>query len=124
VRLQHESLLQVNNINNVIEFDDIPTTLNSKYNLHGDIVVEVPNGADYVIAIGGNVGDSVKRRRYPLDANRHLVVDRTQLYTQESDSGNLPNLPEMDNSPGLHTRSTGRIFALLSLVRQCAAIPD
>lgn len=117
--------LQVNSINNVVEFDDIPTTLNSGYNLHGDIVVEVPNGADYIIAIGGNVGDSTRRRRYPLDANRHLVVDRTQLYTQESDSGNLPNLPDTDtdNSPGLHARSTGRIFALLSLVQQCAAVP-
>jgi len=117
--------LQVNSINNVIDFDDIPTTLNSVYNLHGDIVVEVPNGADYIIAIGGNVGDSTRRRCYPLDANRHLVVDRTQLYTQESDSGNLPNPPDRDtdNSPGLHARSTGRIFALLSLVQQCAAVP-
>lgn len=115
--------LQVNSINNVIDFDDIPTTLNSVYNLHGDIVVEVPNGADYIIAIGGDVDDSTRRRRYPLDANRRLVVDRTQLYTQESDSGNLPNLPETDNSQGLHARSTGRIFALLSLVQQCAAVP-
>ena len=114
---------RADNINNVVRFDDIPTALNSEYNLHGDIVVEVPNGADYVIAIGGNVGDSARRRRYPLDSNRHLVVDRTQLYTQESDSGNLPTLPDMDDSPGLQVRSTGRIFALLSLVKQCAAIP-
>ena len=90
---------RADNINNVVRFDDIPTALNSEYNLHGDIVVEVPNGADYVIAIGGNVGDSARRRRYPLDSNRHLVVDRTQLYTQESDSGNLPTLPDMDDSP-------------------------
>jgi hypothetical protein len=114
---------QVNDINNVIEFDDIPTTLNAGYALHGDIVVEVPDGADHVIAIGGNVGNSARRRRYPLDADRHLVVDRTQLYTQESDSGNLPNLPHTDNSAGLNTQSTGRIFALLSLAQQCAAIP-
>ena len=51
------------------------------------------------------------------------IEHRTQLYTQETDSGNLPNLPETDNSPGLHARSTGRIFALLSLVQQCAAVP-
>lgn len=114
---------QVSDINNVVEFDDIPTTLNSGYALHGDIVVEVPDGADYVIAIGGNLGNSAKRRRYPLDANRRLVVDRTQLYTQENDNGNLPNVPATDNSPGLNTSSTGRIFALLSLVQQCAAIP-
>jgi hypothetical protein len=114
---------RADNINNVVRFDDIPTTLNSAYNLHGDIVVEVQNGADYVIAIGGNVGDSVRRRRYPLDAYRHLVVDRTHLYTQESDSGNLPTLPDPDNLPELHVRSTGRIFALLSLVQQCAAVP-
>ena len=114
--------VQANSTNNVLEFDDIPTTLNSAYNLHGDIVVEVPDGADYIIATGGNVGDSTRRRRYPLDAYRHLVVDRTQLYTQESDSGNLPDLPDTDNSPGLHARSTGRIFALLSLMQQCAAV--
>jgi hypothetical protein len=75
------------------------------------------------VAIGGNVGNSVRRRRYPLDANRRLVVNRVQLYTQENDSGNLPNLPDTNNSPGLHIRSTGRIFALLSPVEICAAVP-
>jgi hypothetical protein len=95
----------------------IPTILNSEYNLHGDIVVDVPNGADYVIAIGGNVGDSAMCRRYPLDANHHLVVESTQLYTQEDHSCNFPNVADTDNSPALPVRSTERIFALLSLVQ-------
>ena len=56
-------------------------------------------------------------------ANRHLVVDREQLYTQEDANGNLPNLPSTDASPELNTLSTGRIFSLLSLVEECAAIP-
>jgi hypothetical protein len=114
---------QVSDINDVVAFDDIPTTLNSGYMLHADIVVEVPDGADYVIAIGGNLSNSARRRRYPLDADRKLVVERTQLYTQENDNGNLPNIPATDNSAGLNSSSTGRIFALLSLVQQCAAIP-
>jgi hypothetical protein len=111
------------NINNVLNFNNIPTTLPGGRALHGDIVVDAPNGSDFVVTIGGNVGQSVRRRRYPLDANRHLIVDRTQLYTQESNSGNLPNLPDTDNSAGLHARSTGRIFALLSLVEECAIVP-
>jgi hypothetical protein len=114
---------QVNDINTVLKYDDIPTTLTGGYALHGDIVVEVPDGADFVITIGGNVSNSARRRRYPLDANRHLVVDRVQLYTQESDAGNLPNLPDTNNAAGLNARSTGRIFALLSPVQKCAVVP-
>jgi hypothetical protein len=114
---------QANNIDNVVDFDRIPATLAGGRGLHGDIVVEVPEGEDFVVTIGGNVGDSVKRRRFPLDANRRLVVDQVQLYTQEDDSGNLPDLPDTDASPGLHDRSTGRIFALLSLVEACGVVP-
>jgi hypothetical protein len=114
---------QADNANSVVEFDGIPAALAGGRALHGDIVVEVPEGEDFVVAIGGNVGDSVKRRRYPLQANRQLVVDRVQLYTQEDDNGNLPNLPDTDNSPGLKSRSTRRVFALLSPVEVCAAVP-
>jgi phage replication-related protein YjqB (UPF0714/DUF867 family) len=108
-----------NDLTEVLDFDEIPTTQGLGYNLHGDLIVEVPDDADYVITIGGNVGDGVRRRRYPLDSNRHLVVEKTQLFTQESSTGVLPALPDIDSSEKLHARSTGRIFALLSLVRQC-----
>ncbi len=57
------------------------------------------------------------------DKIRGMVVDRVQLYTQENDSGNLPYLPDTDNLLGLNLRSTGHIFALLSLVEECAIVP-
>ena len=110
-------------INDVVDYNDIPRALAGGLSLHGDIVVEVPDDVDYVVAIGGNLGNSVKRRRFPLDANRYLVVERVQLYTQEDNNGNLPTLPDTNTSPGLHTRSTGRIFTLLSPVKMCAVIP-
>jgi len=87
---------------------------------HGDIVVEVaPN---HVVAVGGNVGNSVRRRRYPLDGNRRLVVEAGRLYTQETNAGDLPLLPANSNEP-LHGRSTARIFTLLRPVEVCVAIP-
>jgi hypothetical protein len=87
---------------------------------HGDIVVEVQ--PRFVVAIGGNVGDSARKRRYPLGADRRLVIDREQLYTQEDNAGVLPALPSRSTLP-LAGRSTARIFAVLSLVEQCAAVP-
>lgn len=87
---------------------------------HGDIVVEV--GATNVVTIGGNVGDSVRKRRYPLDSNQHLVVAADQLYTQESNTGSLAATPQTSTQQ-LHLRSTARIFALLSPVESCAAVP-
>jgi hypothetical protein len=87
---------------------------------HGDIVVEVDPA--FVITVGGNVGDSCLKRRYPRDAQGLLVVDRQQLYTQETNTGALPALPRQSAQP-LHTNSTARIFALLSPVEQCAAVP-
>ncbi|RDV24599.1 DUF2272 domain-containing protein [Alteromonas aestuariivivens] len=108
----------------VVSFNNIPTTLAGGRKLHADIIVEADPGNDYVIAIGGNVDQSVRKRRYPLDATRHLVVERTQLYTQEEDNGNLPPVPAANPAlTGLDTQSTGRIFALLSPVESCAVIP-
>jgi len=112
---------QAGNLANVVTFDQIPTVLPGGRELHGDIVVEV--AADYVVTIGGNLSQGVRRRRYPLDANGNLRVEREQLFTQESANGNLPNLPVVNNAAGLDGQSTGRIFALLSLVQVCAAIP-
>ena len=42
---------------------------------HGDIVVEVQ--PRFVVAIGGNVGDSARKRRYPLGA-RSAAGDRSR----------------------------------------------
>jgi hypothetical protein len=83
----------------LVAFDDIPITLSSGRAMHGDIVIQVPEGEDYVITIGGNLGNSARRRRYPLDDDRRLVVNRQQLYTQEDDSGDQATLP---GSSGRH----------------------
>lgn len=111
---------QVNDIANVLGFDDIPTIAGG-YAMHCDIVVEV--AADNLITIGGNLSNSARRRRYPLDANGRLVVARDQLFTQENSNGNLPAVPVVNAAPGLDTQSTGRIFALLCPVELCAVIP-
>jgi len=87
---------------------------------HGDIVVQVEAG--FVVTVGGNVGDSVRKRRYPRNAQGFLVTDRQQLYTQENDAGALPALPAQ-SAQALAGRSTARIFALLSPVEECAAVP-
>jgi hypothetical protein len=88
---------------------------------HGDIVVEVQ--PTFVVAIGGNVGDSVRKRRYPRNATGFLVTDRLQLFTQEDDAGVLAAVP-VQSCQALADRSTARIFALLSLVERCVAVPD
>ena len=112
---------QARNIANVVTFDQIPTVLPQGRDMHGDIVVEV--AADHVVTIGGNLSSGVRRRRYPLDANGNLRVEREQLFTQESANGNLANVPVVNNAAGLDGQSTGRVFALLSLVQVCAAVP-
>lgn len=87
---------------------------------HGDIVVEVQPA--FVVTIGGNLGDSSRKRRYPRDAGGLLIVDRRERFTQEDDAGNLPNLPDHTTAP-LDLLSTARIFALLSPVEEHAAVP-
>ena len=91
---------------------------------HGDIVVEVQPA--FVVTIGGNLtgplGDSVRKRRYPLDAHGVLVVDPPQLFAQEDDAGTLPALP-LTSTSALDDHSTARSFALLSLIEECAAVP-
>ena len=87
---------------------------------HGDIVVEVQPA--FVVTIGGNLGLSVRKRRYPRDARGMLVVDRRQLYAQEDDTGALAALPLPTALP-LADHGTARIFALLSPVEECAAVP-
>ena len=87
---------------------------------HGDIVVEVQPGS--VVTIGGNVSDSVRKRRYPLDARGFLVTDPPQLFTQENDAGAVATVPAQSCQP-LADRSVARILALLSLVESCVAVP-
>jgi len=95
-------------------------TLRSDVITHGDIVVEMQE--PFVVTIGGNVGDSARKRRYPRTPQGLLVVDREQMYTQENNTGALPDLPSHTNAT-LAGRSTARIFALLSPVEECAAVP-
>lgn len=108
----------------VLPFRRIPVRLARGFITHGDIVLQIAADRSHVITIGGNVGDSVRRRRFPLDANGRLVVAANQLYTQEDNRGRLPAIPRPRLRRGnLHTRSTGRIFALLSPVMACYAPP-
>jgi hypothetical protein len=102
-------------------FDDIPALARRSRKMHADIVVEVAR--DHVVTIGGNLTNSVRRRRYPMTPQGLLVIDWNQLYTQEDDNLILPNLPVRHAPETLHPFSTWRIFALLSLVQQCGIIP-
>lgn len=87
---------------------------------HGDIIVDVQPG--FVVTIGGNVGDSVRKRRYPRAASGMLMLDAHQLYTQEDNTGTLPALPQA-STLNLAGRSTGRILSLLAPIEDCAAVP-
>ncbi len=91
---------------------------------HGDIIVEVQ--ATFVTTIGGNLngplGESSRKRRYPRNAQGFLVVDPPQLFAQEDDAGALAALP-LTSTTALDGHSTARIFALLSPVEECAAVP-
>lgn len=112
------------NVNNILRFEAIPAQLAGGFALHCDIIIDA-SAPDYVITVGGNLGNGARRRRYPLDANGRLVVDRTQLYTQEDGNGNLAGLPApaVKPAPQVDSTSTARIFALLSLVPFDAVIP-
>jgi hypothetical protein len=87
---------------------------------HGDIVVELQR--DFAVAIGGNLGGSVRKRRFPRDAAGLLVTAAPQLFTQENSAGVLPPVPAQSTQP-LAGQSTRRIFAVLSPVEECAAVP-
>lgn len=108
--------------NQVVGFATIPTDLAGHVETHGDIVIDVPQGQAYVVAIGGNVGGSSRIRHYPTVANGRLVTAVNRQYVQENDTGAVPNLPSPTNN-ALSGTSTARIFALLSPVEQCAVVP-
>jgi hypothetical protein len=95
---------------------------------HGDIVIEVQ--PDFVVTIGGNLGGSVRKRRYPRNAQGLLATEPRRLYTQETDAGRLPALAQPSAQPAtqpstqaLAALSTARIFALLTPVEDCVAVP-
>ena len=110
----------------VLAFQNIPTV--AQRGLHSDIIVEANPGDDFVVAIGGNIGqgasghESLRRRRFPLDTDRHLVVRRQSRYSTEDAAQTLPALPA-DTNAALDTASTARIFALLSPVEVCIVLP-
>jgi hypothetical protein len=121
----------VADIANVDDFCDIPTNDFLDENpLHGDIVVEVTSSD--IETIGGNLKSgidsstplvfSVRRRRYPLNPDGTLVVAQRKLFTQEDDTGNLPLFPLDDTTSSVNSKSTGRIFAVLSPVEHCATL--
>lgn len=91
--------------------------------MHGDIVVDVQSG--YAETIGGNVGDSSKRRRYPRNPDGTLVVDRSQNFVQQATNGLIPNLPSAGSAYGpLQDFSTRRLFAVLGLVEECRIVSE
>lgn len=88
--------------------------------LHADIVtlVKTEKGKPvYAETIGGNVGHTVRRRRYPLNDTGRLIVSATGLFVKEDDNGVFGSLTPLTHAPKmLPVESAGRIFALLSLV--------
>jgi hypothetical protein len=100
--------------------------------MHGDIVVDVVMTGPapftpFAEAIGGNVGNSGRRRRYPLDADGKLVISATQNFVQEGNNQAWPALPAAPTAgtgpTNLDGPSTARIFAVLSPVEECSVIP-
>jgi Uncharacterized protein conserved in bacteria len=115
---------------NVWLFKDIPGLAGGR-EMHGDIVIEVND--DNVITMGGNVHHSVRKRRYPIDADGKLIVKLEQYFVQEDDNGGLDPIPalktaadakaQMAHTPDSTDLSTIRIFAILSLVPECIVVP-
>lgn len=114
---------QANDIRQVVRFNQIPVVLPQRRAMHCDIIVSVNEGAGYAEAIGGNVGETVRRVRYPIDGDGRLVVRRDHLFTIEQADGTIDDPPEVNAAAGLNGRSTGRIFAVLSLVPECIVVP-
>jgi len=112
-------------MDDVITFDNIPFILATTINLHADIIVENSDSSNYVVTIGGNLGPnggargSVRRRHYPLDTNRHLIVNPDEQYVNVDDIDTLSSIKTLSTDSILAEHSTGRIFALLSPVQEC-----
>jgi hypothetical protein len=93
--------------------------------LHCDIVTLVcaDVAEPYVETIGGNVGHTVRRRRYPLAADGKPVLSPERLYSQENDAGTFDPFETLPYAPSmLQPRSAGRIFAVLRPVEKCVTV--
>ena len=112
---------------NVRRFADIRDFGRIGPSLHGDIVVE-RSGRD-VVTLGGNIGDSVKRRRWPVGADGRLIVAANRVFTEERVAGGLiqppaaPGVVAVGPGASLPSKSTRRVFALLRPVPRCVIIP-
>lgn len=104
----------------VLTFNQIPGL--TGLNMHADIVVDVQPG--WAETVGGNVGNTVRRRRYPLTATGALVVSQVQQFVAENTNGTFPAIPAaLAAAPAaLHTESTARIVALLRPVQECRKV--
>jgi len=94
--------------------------------MHADIVVEVDRSGSppFAETVGGNVDDTARRVRIPLDGDGKLVVDRSQNIVVQKDDGTFDALPSAGSAGGdLDPTSTRRIFAVLSPVEQCTVPP-
>ncbi len=104
---------------NIWRFRDSQT---NQGEMHGDIVVEVDLSATppFAETIGGNVGNSAMRRRFPLNADGTLIVARAHNFRQQANNGTIAALPSAGSATSnLDSLSTRRIFAVLSPVQQC-----
>ena len=107
---------QVVGIADIRDFNDLAT---QPATTHGDLVVDIDNVNNFVIAIGGNVGNSVRRRRFPINNDGTLAINNNpqHIYSQEQDNGNLGPTTTV-NAVALQRGSTSRVFAILGLVEE------
>ncbi len=110
---------------NINDVRDLQNLAQQPPSTHGDVVVRFDIANNSVITIGGNTGDSVRRRRYPIDNLRVLQIDdaNRRTWTQEPDNGNDPPATAINNNNPLIATSTSRIFAVLRLVEECQELP-
>lgn len=90
--------------------------------LHCDIVTVINDSGKgpYAETIGGNIGHTVRRRRYPLHADGKLIVSKDTLVLQEKEDGTFPDVEPQPPSPTrLVAANTRRIIALLCPIAQC-----
>ncbi len=107
------------------------TGLQSETILHGDIVTSIELGVSgFAETVGGNVNQTVRKRRYPLNDEGKLVVKEDVLIDQEGGTGkftkggSLGAFATLATKPSmLDRRSSFRVFALLSPVELCKATP-
>lgn len=109
-----------NTANALLTFDQIPGL--TGLDMHADIVVDVQPG--FAETIGGNVGDTVRRRRYPRTAAGALVVSQLQRFVAQNAKGSFPAMPAAAAAApaALPSESTARIVALLRPVQECRKV--